>query len=387
MGSRLNEAAPAAGRAAALDALHAEIARRNMFPFWATTAGPGHDEVKRLMGETRRAAPFLWSYREQIEPLLIEAAKLVTTVESERRSLILVNPALAPRRATVTTMYTAYRLNDPNEVMPPHRHSPNAIRFGLTGTQNFTGVEGEDMVFGPGDLVLTPHDTWHNHGNVGSEPAVNLSVLDLPLVETLNAVYFEHDYKEMENGREVRKGKQTARYPADYSQRIYGQGGYLPRFVSHKRGTGGTSPMYCYRWEPLRELLEKHKSWDGDPYEALMVEYVDPTSGAPMFKTMTFFAQMLRPGERTRPLKQTASLLVTPFEGGGLGHSLVGGKRFDWNQFDTLAVPGGEWVEHVNESTTSPVVLFVASDEPALRALDLHKKWGRAADGEIEQLV
>ena len=102
-------------------------------------------------------------------------------------------------------MYTAYRLNDPNEVMPPHRHSPNAVRFGLTGAQNFTGVEGENITFGPGDLVLTPHDTWHNHGNTGNEPAINLSVLDLPLVETLNAIYFEHDYKEIENGKLMAK--------------------------------------------------------------------------------------------------------------------------------------------------------------------------------------
>jgi gentisate 1,2-dioxygenase len=338
------------------------------------------------MGAAPRAVPFLWSYAETIEPLLVKAAKLVTTVESERRSLILVNPGLAPRRATVTTMYTAYRLNDPNEVMPPHRHSPSAIRFGLTGEQNFTGVEGEDMTFGPGDLVLTPHDTWHNHGNTGDEPAVNLSVLDLPLVETLNAVYFEHDYQELENGKAMAKNKQSARVPSDYSERIYGQGGYLPRFVSHHRGTGAASPMYCYRWEPLRELLEHHKDWDGDPYEALSVEYVDPVNGGPLFKTMTFFAQMLRPGERTRPLKQTASLLVTPFEGGGLGHTLVGGQRFAWKNFDTLAVPGGEWCEHVNESQ-SPIVLFVASDEPALRAFGLHKKWGRTPESDVVRLI
>src|SRR6478752_2821782 len=72
----------------------------------------------------------------------------------------------APRRATVSTMYTAYRLNDANEIMPPHRHSPNAIRFGLKGKGNFTGVDGENIVFGPGDMVLTPNDTWHNHGTV-----------------------------------------------------------------------------------------------------------------------------------------------------------------------------------------------------------------------------
>jgi gentisate 1,2-dioxygenase len=374
-------------RAAELEALHADIAARNMFPFWATAAGPGHDEVKRLMGAAPRALPFLWSYAEVIEPLLVKSAKLVTTVESERRSLILVNPGLAPRRATVTTLYTAYRLNSPNEVMPPHRHSPSAIRFGLTGKQNFTGVEGEDMVFGAGDLVLTPHDTWHNHGNVGDEPAVNLSILDLPLVETLNSVYFEHDYKEVEDGETVAKKKQTARVPPDYSARIYGQGGYLPRFVSHQRGTGAASPMYCYRWAPLRELLEKHKDWDGDPYEALTVEYVDPVNGGPVFKTMTFFAQMLRPGERTRPLRQTASLLVTPFEGGGLGHTVVGGKRFDWKNFDTLALPAGEWYEHVNDSPTQPIILFIGSDEPALRALGLHRKWGRNAQGDVERLA
>ena len=88
---------------------------------------------------------------------------------------------MAPQRATASTLYVAYRLNDPREIMPPHRHSPNAIRLGLTGTMNFTGVEGENITFGPGDMVLTPHDTWHNHGNKSEEPAINLSVLDLPV--------------------------------------------------------------------------------------------------------------------------------------------------------------------------------------------------------------
>ena len=253
----------------------------------------------------RKAVPFVWCYADDIEPILQRAAELVTMDDSERRSLILVNPGLAPKRATVTTMYTAYRLNDPNEIMPPHRHSPSAIRFGLTGSGNFTGVDGEDIVFGPGDMVLTPNDTWHNHGTVGDEPAVNLSVLDLPLVEHLNAIHFEHDYTEMEDGKTVKKKEQTARYPSDYSQRIYGHGGLLPRFVDHDRGSALSSPMYVYRWEMMREVLEKHEDWDGDPYEALMVEYVDPTTGAPVFKTITFFVQMLRPGERTRPLTQT----------------------------------------------------------------------------------
>ena len=106
-----------------------------------------------------------------------------------------------------------------------------------------------------------------------------------------------------------------------------------------------------------------------------MIEYVDPTNGQPVFKTITFFMQMLRPGERTQPLeaeRQPAGGAVR-----GQGYSLIGGKRLDWEQFDTFAMPGGEWAEHVNTSDREPAILFVASDEPTLKSLALYQKHGR----------
>ncbi len=369
---------------AELDKLHADVASHNMAPYWVVDRSVKNDEDTRIR-DTRQAIPFSWTYKQDIEPLLYRSAELITTESSERRSLVLVNPGLAPKRAVVSTLYVAYRLNDPNEIMPPHRHSPNAIRLGLSGHQNFTGVEGENITFGPGDLVLTPHDTWHNHGNRGSENAINLSVLDLPLVETLCAMYFEHDYTEEEEGKRVRRVMQSERFPENYSQTIYGSGGLKPRFVSHNRGTGFASPMYVYRWDMMREALERAKNWDGDAHEALMIEYVDPTNGQSIFRTMTFFMQMLRPGEKTLPLKQNASLTVSPFEGSG--YSIVGGKRIDWAPFDTMAVPGGEWCEHVNTSDKDPAILFVASDEPTLKALALYQKHGKTKTGEIVRLA
>lgn len=372
-------------RETALKSLYEDVAAKNMFPYWAQTKDVANDEDRVLMAP-QKAVPHLWRCAEDIEPILNRAVELIKMDDSERRSLVLMNPGLAPKRATVSTMYTAYRLNDANEIMPPHKHSPNAIRFGLKGKGNFTGVDGENIVFGPGDMVLTPNDTWHNHGTVGNEQALNLSVLDFPLVETLNAVHFDHNYAEEENGKMVPKKFQSERFTPDYSQRIYGYGGLMPRFASkEKRGAGFSSPMFVYRWDMMRELLERHKDWDGDPYEALMAEYVDPTSGKPVFKTMTYFAQMLRPGERTLPVRQTANLLVAPFE--GQGYSIVDGQRFDWSKFDTLAVPGGSWCEHVNTSDKEPTVLFVASDEPVLKGLDLFKKWGRNKNDAIVQLV
>jgi gentisate 1,2-dioxygenase len=371
-------------RDAALKALYEDVAAKHMFPFWATTKEVANDEDRQLLAAPK-AVPFLWRCAEDIEPILDRAVELVTMADSERRSLILTNPGLAPRRATVSTMYTAYRLNDANEIMPPHRHSPNAIRFGLKGTGNFTGVDGENIVFGPGDMVLTPNDTWHNHGTVGNEQALNLSVLDLPLVETLNAVHFEHDYQEMENGRLVSKKQQSERFSPDFSQRTYGYGGLKPRLAGKRaRGTSTSSPMFVYRWEMMRELIERHKDDNGDSHDGLMVEYIDPTTGQPVFRTMTFFAQMIRPGHTTLPVRTTTSLLISPFE--GEGHALVDGVRFEWKKFDTLAVPAGHWFEYANDSATEPLILFVASDEPVLKTLGLYKKWGKSASGEVMRI-
>jgi len=368
-----------AAKEAALRDMYAEISSRNMFPFWAKSSDVEHDEIRQLMNGPK-PVPFRWSYRDDIEGLLHRSAQLVTTGDTDRRSLVLINPGLAPRRATVSTLYTAYRLNDPNEIMPPHRHTASAIRFGLTGSKNFTGVEGEDITFGPGDMVLTPRDTWHNHGNTGDEPAINLSVLDYPLVENLNALAFDHDYKE--GG--VAKKKQSARFPSDYSARVYGAGGLKARFVDHFRGVGGSSPMYVYRYDAIRELLDKHRDFDGNAHEGLLIEYVDPLTGGPVYRTMTFFMQMVRNGETTLPLKQSASLLVAPFE--GRGHALIDGERFELAAFDTVAIPGGRWVQYVNDGR-DPLILFVASDEPALAAFGLLTRYGRTASNDVVRLV
>ena len=370
-------------RTEALNELSRRTRAAHLFEFWSQDYEAEHDATNRL-ALTTKALPHIWKYRE-IWPLLQRSGELIDMYMSERRSLIMVNPGLHPNVATVTTMFAAYRVNLPNEKAPAHRHSPNAIRFGLTGNTNFTGVEGEDITFGPGDLVLTPHDTWHNHANGGDSDAVNLSVLDMPLANVLNATYFDYEYTEEEAGEVRRRDFQTARYATDYSKRIYGRGGLLPRNVSHVRGTGNSSPMYVYRWEATKALLDDLHDHDGNPYDGITVEYVDPVTGSPVYRTMTFFVQMLRAGEALLPQRQNANRIVTVLEGNG--HSIVGDKRFDWEPFDTFCVPGGEWCHHVNQTAGKDAILFVSSDEPALKALGFMLKHGRTASGDIVSLT
>jgi gentisate 1,2-dioxygenase len=78
-------------------------------------------------------------------------------------------------------------------------------------------------------------------------------------------------------------------------------------------------------------------------------------------------------------------LVVSPFE--GRGYSIIGEKRLEWTQFDTFAVPGGSWCEHVNASDKEPAILFVASDEPTLKALAFYQKHGKTKTGETVKLT
>jgi len=123
-------------------------------------------------------------------------------------------------------------------------------------------------------------------------------------------------------------------------------------------------------------------------YQSDMIVQYDKTAKllgdyAAVYKTMTFFMQMVRKGEATLPIRQSASLLVAPFE--GRGHALIDGQRFELEAFDTVAIPGGRWVEYINDGA-DPLILFVASDEPALAAFGLLTRYGRNAAGDVVDL-
>jgi gentisate 1,2-dioxygenase len=225
-------------------------------------------------------------------------------------------------------------------------------------------------------MVLTPNDTWHNHGTVGNEQALNLSVLDLPLVETLNAIHFDHDYKEEENGKLVSRKSRPRVLPATTHRPLTAMAACCRVSPAPNRAVPAIRrrcSSIAGKW--CANCLRSIRTAMGDAHDGLLVEYIDPTTGQPVFKTITFFAQMLQPGQKTLPVRTTANLLVSPFE--GTGYSVVDGKRYDWKEFDTLAIPGGSWFEHHNGSAKEPLFLFVASDEPTLKKLDLYKKVGQ----------
>ena len=79
----------------------------------------------------------------------------------------------------------------PGDVAPAHRHSQSALRFVLEGKGAYTAVDGERTAMAPGDFVITPSMTWHDHGNETSEPMFWLDGLDIPMVQFFDASFAE----------------------------------------------------------------------------------------------------------------------------------------------------------------------------------------------------
>ena len=110
---------------------------------------------------------------------------MISAEEAERRVLILRNPGLGGLPAATTRLYAGMQLVLPHEIAPAHYHAACAIRFVVEGHGAHTAVDGEKIVMEPGDLVLTPAWTIHDHGNDTDVPMIWLDGLDLPLVNGL----------------------------------------------------------------------------------------------------------------------------------------------------------------------------------------------------------
>ena len=84
-----------ANREARLSSVYEKLQENDLAPYWAVDNDlDDHDEDDQVL-RARKALPFIWKYSD-IEPLLYEAAELITMDDSERRSIVLVNPDWRP---------------------------------------------------------------------------------------------------------------------------------------------------------------------------------------------------------------------------------------------------------------------------------------------------
>jgi gentisate 1,2-dioxygenase len=346
------------------------------------TIAPG-----RVGANQMKAAPHHWRWRE-IGPYLDRIADIAKTADvspiefADRQQFLLVNPGLGGRLQVASTIRCAVSIYNPGDVAPVHMHTPNASRTILSENGGYTTIEGERCEAARGDLVLTPNGTWHDHGNEGNTPVVWADILDFPLLEFLDSVWIDEKFP---GEREGNARAQKPSFRGGHSAALYGKGGMLPGFVSHRRGIGhDTSPVFHYRGAEIRAALAALREEAGDPYEGVTIDFVNPANGAPVFPTLGYAAQLLRPGEATRWKRETANAFYIVLDGEGTTE--IAGEAWDWQANDLFVVPNYRWRRHINKGP-GDAVLYLCSDRPLFAKIGQYRAQGRTRDGEVVQLV
>lgn len=361
-------------------------------PWFTHTAAADAGEMAqgKVAAGQMKASPHHWKWRE-ISPYLDKIAQIAANADvppvefAERQQFLLTNPGLAGRLQVASTIRCAVSIYNPGDLARAHLHTPNASRTILSDSGGYTNVEGEKIRAVRGDLILTPNGTWHDHGNDDGKPVVWIDTLDWPVLEFLDCIWLDEDMPAGIVDPRANVQIQKVSLDAGYSQRAYGRGGLVPSFLQHNRGAGhGVSPNVHYRGADIRAALDGLRGETGDPYEGIPLDIVNPVTGAPLFATLGFGAQMIRGGEETLAKRETSNVVYVVLE--GRGQTEVGGRTFDWEENDIFVVPNFLWRRHVNKGPKD-AVLYTMHDRPLLQKIGQYRVQGRGKDDRVEQIV
>jgi gentisate 1,2-dioxygenase len=329
-------------------AFHERMHANHMYGLWELASQmTSHPQPKMI--------PHMWRWSTVAS--IIEESGHAVPVGDERRALQLFNPGLGGRWATTNNLIAAVQILLPGEVARAHRHTPTAIRFIIEGTGAYTAVDGERIYMAPGDLILTPSWSWHDHGNETKERVVWMDGLDIPLIASLEAMFFQF----------YSAPQVPATRPPNASKQLHGHSHLGPTWIKEKPLA---SPLLLYSWERTREALEALREHEGSPFDGIALEYRHPQTGGPVMPTMACCTQMLRPGEHTKAHRHTGSAVYHVVKGEGF--TVIDGQRFAWSKGDIVALPPWALHEHANTSSTEEAVLFSIQDRPVLEALGLY---------------
>ena len=319
------------------------------------------------------SVPVLWRYRELREHVLRSVA-LVTPEQAGRRVVYLNNPGRKDVSAAVGWLYSGLQVMHPGECASTHRHSASALRFIMEGSGAYTIVDGHKMTLGANDFVLTPNGTWHEHGvDAAGSPCIWQDGLDIPFVNAMEANFYEV-HPDLH---------QQVTHPVDQPTAAWSGAALLP----HEHGWAKPySPLFKYEWGPTYASLQRlAKVSEGSPYDGVLMHYVNPLTGGPVMPTIGASMQLLRPGQHTLAHRHTGSFIYQVAK--GQGHSVIGGKRFDWQERDIFCVPSWAWHEHANLSATEDACLFCFSDLPVMKALHLYREQALPDNGGQQRIL
>lgn len=273
-----------------------------------------------------------------------------------RRTLRLANPGLP--FGTTPTFWCSIQYILPGEHAGAHRHQANAMRFIMQGEGARSAVDGEEYPFGEGDLVLTPNWSWHEHAHDGAEPMIWLDILDISLVRSLHATFFEAHPT----------GSQELSDNPLSSHQQWGSGLMKPvNPLQYNR----RNPQLVYPWQMAKTAIDHAAGLAGDDYDDTALEYQNPVNGGPVTDTLAARMLHMRPGFNGKAQRQTGSKVYHFVQ--GEGQTKVNGETFSWGPNDFLSIP--PWALHEHQVTSAtPALVLEINDHPTLQKLGFFRQ-------------
>lgn len=333
------------------EAFYHRLLAQNAAPLWEVLSEVVPPQPKP------HCVPHIWPYAE-MRPMLMEAGALITADEAERRVLMLDNPGMAGAAHITGSLYAGLQLVLPGEVAPTHRHAPSALRFVMESSGGYTAVNGERTVMHPGDFIVTPSMTWHDHGNPpdAKGPVIWMDVLDLHLINFSDAGFAEHHPQKI----------QPLTRPDGDAYSRYGSNMAPVDWHPERSST----PVFSYPYSRSREVLaQMQKNEPPHPCHGVKMRFVNPATGGPPMPAIQTFIQLLPKGFKGEKHRFTDSTIFCVVEGSGRSH--IGDTLISWKQHDIFTAPSWMPVSHESDNDA---VLFSASDRPLQQYLGVWRE-------------
>src|SRR5207244_10461206 len=122
-------------------------------------------------------------------------------------------------------------------------------------------------------------------------------------------------------------------------------------------------------WSETYPALLRRAEQQQDPFDDVLVEYLNPTTGGSVRPTVGCYLQLLRPGARTRAHRETSCAVYRVVQ--GRGTTTVDDQTFEWEPGDFFVIPPRARHAHANAGA-APAELLPTEDVPLLRLLPLY---------------
>lgn len=305
--------------------------------------------------------------KAEIDSEISRLSELPTPANGRRESLIVHPKATAPGNGLAPGIRVTLSVLLPGESTAPIRHNATQVSFCISG--GGTAVIG-DKKFSFGQFDVWNHPSWttYRHINDTSSTQVRLTYSNAALLDQLG-VYLVEDDPSDKTSEPVEKVAESEASPFGVFQ-LTDEGAWLMPYEKLISPPDIESPALYWPWQRVKDNLDKLSALGSEYRGRRLYLLYNPATGRTNGTTPNFFATItIRPPKIVdRPHRHVSAAINYYFHGSG--HSLVNGKRYDWQAGDLMLSAPGWAVHHHASGPDEHVHELTIQDQPFHIALE-----------------